>query len=189
MDNNISRYISRHEPAGNEELKKVKLRVKEIIDRVEIRGHEAVKLDQTQEDFYKEIGHAFVKAREVEENGTIHETERHVKFTRTEEGLNKTGVHYLIDVDKHLSTEDGKVIDGIGYTKAKYSYELFGDSLSQEKILYGISECNSAATKHFKEEVEVSVKGPGVKYSIKDMNDPNFKEETYLLSKDDIGLA
>lgn len=187
MDNNISRYVSRYEPVGadSEKAKKVKARVKEIIDRVEIRAQEAVKLDQTQEDSYKEIGHAFVKAREIKENGTICETERHVKFMEGE--INKKDVNYLIDVDRHLSMGDEKIIDGTGYTKFKYSSEL--NEWPQEQILYGISEHNSADMKYIKEEVEISVKGPGVKYSIQDLNDPAFKEETFFLSKDDIGMG
>jgi hypothetical protein len=70
--------------------------------------------------------------------------------------------------------------------KFKYRSEL--NEWHQEQILYGISERNSADMKYIKEEVEISIKGPGVKYSIQDLNDPDFKEETFFLSKNDIGL-
>ena len=188
MKNEITRYVSRYEPIASdgESAKKIKARVKEIVDRVEVRAQDAVKLDQTQEDSYKEIGHAFIKSRETTQNDMLHETECHVKFTPAE-GNAKPDVNYLIDVDKHMTSGDEKLIDGTGYTKFKLETTTAG-SPSMEKINYGISECDRETGKHTKEEVEISVKGPGIQYSIKDMNDPNFKEEVFFLSKEDVGL-
>jgi hypothetical protein len=188
MENEITRYVSRYEPIASDggTAKKIKARVKEIVDTVEVRAQDAVKLDQTQEDSYKEIGHAFVKSRETTQNNMIHETECHVKFTPAE-GNAKPDVNYLIDVDKNVTSGDGKLVDGTGYTKSKSETTSVGLP-SMEKIHYGISECDPEAGTHTKEEVDISVKGPGIQYSIKDMNDPNFKEEVFFLSKDDVGL-
>jgi len=36
--------------------------------------------------------------------------------------------------------------------------------------------------------VDVGVTGPGIKYSIKDMNDPHFNEEIFYMSKANAGL-
>jgi hypothetical protein len=189
MDNSITRYVSRYEPiaSDSEKVKEIKTRVKEIIDKVEVRAEDAVKLDQTPEDSYKEIGHAFIKSRETNQDGTIHEAERHVIFTAGEGNSDKADVDFLIDVDRNLTAGDEKVLGGTGYTKFKEQTMLIPSSL-QEKINYGISECDPATHKYTKEEVEVSVKGPGVEYSIQDMNDPASREETYFFSKADIGL-
>jgi len=186
MENTISRYISQYEPMAYNSgaAGKIEARVKEIIDRVELRAQDAVKLDQTPEDSYAESGHAFVKSRTMTQNGMINEKERHVRFTPAE-GATKPDVSFLIDVDRTITSGDEKLAGGIGYTKFRTETATSG-SLSQVKINYGISECDPVTGKHTKEEVDVDTKGPGIRYSIKDMNDPRFREEIYFIGKSGI---
>jgi len=183
MENTISRYISQYEPIAYNSgaAGKIEARAKEIIDRVELRAQDAVKLDQTPEDSCAEVGHAFTKSRTATQNGMINEIERHVRFTPAE-GAAKPDVIFLIDVDRTITSGDEKLTGGTGYTKFRTETTTSG-SLSQVKINYGISECDPVTGKHTKEEVDVDVKGPGIRYSIKDMNDPKFREEVYYISK------
>ena len=182
----ISGYVSHYKPINDNsgKAKQIKARAKEIIDKVELRAQDRVKIDQSPEDSYKEIGHAFIKKQEAGQNGSIHEMEQHIKFTPAE-GNGKPEVNYMIDVDKN--TANGELVSGTGYTKFNCQTALTAETL-QDITNYGITERDPGTGKYTKEEVEVSVNGPGVKYSLKDMNDPEFREETYFLSKDDIGL-
>lgn len=188
MNNDISRYVSRYEPIpfNSGAAKKIEARIKEIVDQVELRAQDAAKLDQTPEDSYRETGHVFVKSRETTQNDMIHERERHVKFTPSAADA-RPDVSFLIDVDKTVTSGDEKLVDGKGYTKSK-SKTTYTGSYSDEKIHYGLTVCDRETGKYTKEEVEMSVKGPGIQYSIKDMNDPHFNEEIFFMSKANVGL-
>jgi len=188
-DNTITRYVSHYKPIAEDsgKAKEVKARVKEIMDKVELMAQDTVTLDQTPEDQESGIGHAAVNFSNTGQNGMVHKVEKEIKFTPSEDG-GKPEVTYLLNIDTE-KTAEGELIRGISYGKLNYQTFLGGSaagSVLQDKVHYDLTECNPETGKYLKEELEVSVKGPGIKYTIKDMNDPSFREEMYFLGKDDL---